>query len=192
MPLEYRALWNIPHAGPSVSTFHFLTANEAGRQMIVGRVQAFFADISAYLPDEVSVAFDAEITEIDTNTGQLVDVFPITPGTTVDGADTGPWAAGAGLRVVWSTGAIRNGRRVRGATFLVPVRSNSFNNDGTPGAATVSAINTAAATMINGLSSDGSPLVVYSRPKPGLPGVNNLVSSGSVAPVAGTLRSRKY
>lgn len=192
MPLRYRALWSIPDAGPSVSTFHFLTANEAGRQGIVGRIQALFAAWTSVLPDDVTVSFDSEITEVDTASGELVAAFPVTPGTPVTGVNTGVWAAGAGFRVVWSTGDIRLGRRVRGSTFIVPVHAASFTNTGKPGPNSSDDVVTAAQACVNGLSTDGTPMVVYSRPKPGLPGAVSLVDKASVSSVAATLRSRKY
>lgn len=195
MPNQYKALWQIPGAGPSVSTFHGGDAatTVSGAQAMADSVRAFFAAIAGWLPNEVVVTFESEVTRLQTETGQLVASTAVTPPASVQGTGTGVWAAGSGARVVWQTDAIRNGRRVVGSTFIVPVVGNVFSLSGTVTQTVATALDTAAENLITAL--DAQPTVslcVYSRPRPGVPGAVSPVISATVPALAATLRGRKY
>lgn len=192
MPLQYKVLWSIPNAGPSVTVLHFRDQGAPNAATIPPYIRAFFAEIASRLPNDVTISFDTEVTLIDTATGQLTSAFPVESPAPVAGTHSGTWAAGAGYRLVWSTQSIRNGRRVRGSTFLVPMSGAQFDAGGKPSAAGQAAVNSAAQTMLTGLGLLSTDLVVYSRPKPGMPGEQHVVGAGSVSDVAGTLRGRKY
>lgn len=152
----------------------------------------FFAAIASYLPNEVSVGFDSEVITIDTATGQMTESTPVTPPATVAGTGTGTWAAGAGGRLVLSTNRILNGRRVRGAVFLVPLASTGFDTTGATSQTFRTSANNAAVSALTAWDLNVNPLVVYSRPRSGSPGTQTTVSLATVAPMAATLRSRKY
>lgn len=192
MVQQYRALWAIPNAGPSMSTFHFQASSELSAQAAADNVRAFFNAITGYIPNEVTIAFDTEVTTMDTATGQLTGSIPVTAPPTVTGDDTGPWAGGSGFRVVWATGAIVAGRRVRGSTFLVPAAGQDFTTGGVPSSAARSAINSAAQTLIDAGAGDSAELQVWSRPRPGRPGSVHNVVSATLSPLPATLRGRKY
>lgn len=135
---------------------------------------------------------------LDVDTGQLVDGWSdgALP-TPFAGTNTGDWAAGVGIRVVWNTNVIHAGRRLKGSNFLVPVAGGIFDVDGTVDTATVSQVQTAAAAYI----SSQPQAAVYSRPKPAgrgkngnLPAVTGFfapILSASVPDKVSWLRSRR-
>lgn len=192
MVAQYKAFWSIPNAGPSVSTFHAAGTGLLFPQEFADAVGALFATLPTRIPNEVAVSFDTEVTEIDENTGQLVGALAVTPPTTVEGDGSGVWAAGSGARIVWATSVIRDGRRVRGTTFLVPLAANQYDSDGRILPATITGITGGANTYLDDLDAAGYTAVVYSRPRPGIPGAASSVVSASVPSLVATLRGRKY
>jgi len=100
-----------------------------------------------------------------TSSGELSgSVSAPTPPVAVLGTGTASYSMAAGVKLNWNTSTIRNGRRVRGTTFLVPTTSSAFNQTGTADTTVRTAINTAAAAYLNALSATGLKGVVWSRP----------------------------
>lgn len=203
--IEYRCPWTIPNAGPSVTTFHVdASASTAAAGAAAGAIRAFFDALKGSLPDDVTVNFDAEVREIDVATGELVDARPVAAPAAVQGTVTGAWPAGTGARVIWQTPRVLRGRRVRGATFLVPIGAGLFTTGGQLSGAMITACDTAGANLIAALNTLGTPLLVYSRrvlepsTVPGLPpvvlhpGTATEVTAASTSPIVATLRGRKY
>lgn len=200
--LQYRALWSVPNAGPSVSTFHMQGSLPGSpTATIAAAIRAFFNSVATYLPNDASVSFDTEMTEYDEVTGTLTGAEAVTPPADVTGTVSTAWAGGTGVRIVWTTDVIRFGRRVRGATFLVPAASSVFSTAGQVLPAVVTAINGYGTTLIGALAgAGGSNLVVWSRPQeakeepptPARPGAFSTVSTAAVSSIAAQLRSRKY
>lgn len=194
--LQYRALWSVPNAGPSVSTFHMQGSLPGSpTATIAAAVRAFFNSVATYLPNDVSVAFDTEMTEYDETTGVLTGAEAVTPPALVTGSVSTAWAGGTGIRLVWGTDVIRFGRRVRGATFLVPAANSVFSTAGQVLPAVVTAVNGHGTTLIGALAgAGGSNLVVWSRPQtvPSRPGAFSTVATATTSSIAAQLRSRKY
>lgn len=192
MVIQYRAPWSVPNAGPSVSTFHFV-GNTAGQpDGIAAAVRGFFDAIKSTLPNDVIVNFASEMTIHNDATGQLVGTIPVTPPLAVQGTGTGSWAGGAGYRVDWLTQAIRNGRRVRGRTFIVPASNTVFSTEGRVLGATATTANTAGNGLLATASLAGNDLAVWSRPGPAGPGQVFAVTDPATSTLAATLRGRKY
>jgi hypothetical protein len=70
------------------------------------------------------------------------------------------YAGGTGGVVNWLTGAVVNGRKVRGRTFLVPLMSNGFSNDGT---LTSGCVSTLTAAGNAALGTTGCNMTVWSK-----------------------------
>jgi hypothetical protein len=108
-----------------------------------------------------------------------------TAGTTV------AYAAALGAVVSWRTGLVRNGRRIRGRTFLVPLSSLAFDNTGTLIPAALTTFNAAAVTLRDqtGIADIG----VYARPS--APGAADgewaLITGHSIPDMGSILRSRR-
>jgi hypothetical protein len=192
MPVQYRASWSIPNAGPSVSTFHFLGDVVNEPVALAAAVRAFFAGLVATIPNDVTVSFAPEFTIHDVATGTLIGTAPVTPPAAVVGTATGSWAAGAGVRIDWLTAYIRNGRRVRGRTFIVPAGGGSYGTDGRVLPALITSGNAAADTFRDAALAAGNPFAVWSRPTASLPGAIFPVTDGATSGLVATLRGRKY
>lgn len=135
MPLEYRAFWAGGVTGPAVTVVHGRdtaagTLDQAAQEL-ADRLRAFFADVApTTLPDGITISFDTEALQLNTTTGVLESVHPVTPPANVVGGVDGNFAKPAGVRVEWSTPAIVMGRRLRGRTFLVPIAAGVFDQTG--------------------------------------------------------------
>lgn len=190
---QYKAFWSVPNAGPCVTTFHFQSSTGVFDALsIPAAVRDFFGRLVSYIPDDVGVSYDTEIGVLDTATGQLTSTLAVATPPVTTGTAAGNWAAGSGARVVWSTADIANGRRVRGATYLVPLSVNAYAGSGRIAGTVVEAITTSATTFLSDIEDSDNFLTVYSRPTPGSPGTNHRVTTGSCSEVVATLRSRKY
>jgi hypothetical protein len=196
--LRIKAAWAGFPGAPGYSVFHmrdFEGSGDVNGQALEGaeKVRAFFEAIKLWLAPGVTVTSSGEVEIIEDTTGQLVDVASIaTPGiVTSTASSTDRYAAAVGAVVTWRTGSVRNGRRIRGRTFLVPLAGNSYDNNGTLHADSRAAITTAATTLrATGTSPD---LGVYARPT--APGATDgewaVTTSFSVPDMGAVLRSRR-
>jgi hypothetical protein len=128
-------------------------------------MRTFWDAIKIYMPNEVSFTVSPVVDYYLTHNAELDgSVQAPTPPTPVTGTGTTAYSMAAGLKLNWNTTTIRNGRRVRGSTFLVPTVSGAFSVTGTADSSTRTAIQAAAATFLNSLSATGLKGVVWSRP----------------------------
>nr|CRY96689.1 hypothetical protein [uncultured prokaryote] len=185
------ARWQGFPGAPGYSNFYFTdlpsdTSVLEARQ----RVQSFFSEFKAYLPDSVEIVVENEVAIIDEATGEVTgfqaptDVVP-----SVVGTSTGAYSGPSGAVVNWTTSGVRGGRRVRGRTFLVPLSSASYDSGGTLSNLTLEAIRDGIDAMI-GTGFD-SGLGVWSRPGAAGAGQFFEVTGGSVPDLAAVLRSRR-
>lgn len=167
-------------------SFSTAQAQEAAHKM-----QVFFTAIRSLLPSAVRIDVEPEVDVLEATSGKLVDSISVAPELQVSGAATQNYAAAVGSVINWRTNGIREGRRVRGRTFLVPLSAIAF-------APTGNLLTTAQTTIADAAtvlrSSAGSPdLGVYARPS--APGVEDgawFYASGSNVPTMGAvLRSRR-
>jgi len=157
----------------------------------VAKVNAFLGAFPAYLPTGLAVAIDPTVAEINEVTGAMSSVWSIIPPATRTGTSSTAYGGGSGLCVTWITGDVRNGRVVRGRTFIVPLAGAGYDNDGSIYGTLLTNSRTAATTMHN--DSDGARLVVWVRPNDVIPitgGAYNVIGS-NVSDKAAQLRSRR-
>lgn len=192
MVWQYRVPWSIPNAGPSVSTFHFSDFGPEPDATVAQAIKELFEVAKTWIPNDVTISYGDEFTKVETATGILTDAVSIVAPSGTAGTATGTWAAGAGFRLQWRTAAIRNGYRVRGATFFVPAAASAFQSGGQVTASVANAMEPAGQAMLSALFNASIPLVVYSRPRPGVPGAQSPVDTADVTGLAATLRGRKY
>ena len=171
--------------GPGLSTFY---AEADGTLAIQVGAAGFFDAIKSYLPTGTTINVPQGGDLIDEVTGSLLGTWGGSGSTTITGGGTGTFAQGVGARVVWETGAVRGGRRVRGSTFIVPIRSSAYDTDGTLSAGTVTAFQTAISNMMVQVPTQ---MRVWSRPRPGLGGAGVQVSAGRIPDKVSWLRSRR-
>lgn len=166
-----RTEWSGTSGGPGLTQMAVLGAaggiwNPGGTQAAVNAVRAFWASLTGQLPNELSLVVSPVIDDYDTVSGELVGSY--TAGTSpapVLGTSTATYAAGAGFKVTWNTGQIRNGRRVRGSTFVVPAAQVVYDTSGRIIGTTQTVVNNAAGTLLSALGSAGTSMAVWSRPR---------------------------
>lgn len=201
--LRVKMRWGGMPGAPGMSVFHFthpsgvFTDLDAGAaQEAVDRVDTFAAGVVFWMPYQTTLEVLADVELIDGASGDLEDVF----GTTPDATRTSPQSAGqvyagpVGAIINWKTATIRNGRRLRGKTFLVPLNGGVFSDNGTPAAGLITSLNTHA-TALRAVGTD-TQLCVYGRPMtPAIgitpEGVAGKVTSHNVPDFAAVLRSRR-
>lgn len=200
--------WSGFIGGPGYSIFHFrdfggTEPDASDMQIAVDRVDAFAEAIKGLIPYQTALTVESECEVLEDTDGSLVNVLAVTPAATHNSTvSLGPVFAGpVGAVLNWKTDAVRNNRRVRGRTFLVPLSSGAYEINGTLAAATITTIQTAATALRD--TSSLADLCVWARPTPildvdGNPtgeynpdGMTGLVTSSNVPDMAAVLRSRR-
>lgn len=185
--------WTGFNGAPGYSVFHFdaqTAPTEAGAQERADAVGAFNVALKGYLPIGVSVVVEPSVEIINAPDGQLQDVINITSPATQTGTAAGTYSSATGACITWGTAGIRNGRRVRGRTFLVPLNAaTSFEGNGTLSNGFITSMTAAADALVGG----GWDLQVYSRPSTSgaTDGDHYTVQSGRINDKTAILRSRR-
>jgi len=119
----------------------------------------------------------------------LMDVLTVTAGSAISGFVSGGFSSATGACINWNTPEVRNGRRVRGRSFIVPLASSQYDVDGTLTAGALTGLQTRADTLVGG----GWDLQVYKRPtiKGATDGDSATVTSARIADKTAILRSRR-
>lgn len=195
MPSLYRvrANWTGFPGGPGVSVFHGGTFNDlpdgGGIQELADAVRNLLITSNNFRPNVVTINIDPEGEVIDEATGQLVSTLPVTPGTAIVGLQSTGFAGPTGAVINWQTGTVRNGRRMRGRTFLVPLASAAFQSDGTLVDSTRTTLQNGAAAYV---ATGTIRPVVYGRPTiAGGDGIAATITASNVPDLAAVLRSRR-
>lgn len=196
--IRVKARWSGFNGGPGYTVLHFrdFSSGEPTNADATGaaaRTRTFFDAFKAYLPLVVSVTVESAVDVIEETTGELVGSLSADTQAPVVGTSqpTQPFSAAVGAVLTWRTNGIRNGRRIRGRSFLVPLSSQAFGANGGLTSGTVTALSTAASALIDGA---GSPdLGVYARPTgPGATdGIWYAATAYSVPNAGAVLRSRR-
>lgn len=171
--------------GGGLSTFYTLVSDVAG---LPAAVQTFFTSLAPLVPTTLQWTIPRNGDTIDDGSGELTGTWSEAGADlVVNSSLAGAYPNGVGARVVWVTSGIHRGRRVRGATFICPLASGSFQSDGTLTDANVTTIRNAATTLVA-----AKPLRIFSRPQPGAAdGASNPVISSTVPDKVSWLRSRR-
>lgn len=165
-------------------------------------VRDYFQAIGNLFPLAISMYVSAELPYIDDVTGEMVGLglldsdleIPL-PG--VAGRQQ-QYSAPSGAVVHWNTAAVREGRRVRGSTFLVPLSQVAYQNDGTLTPSTLTTLRAASTFYVE--TTDSVP-VVWSRPReaitsgpnqrPARDGAAYEITAAEVPDMSAVLRSRR-
>ena len=151
-------------------------------------VLAFFDALKAYLPSGVQVTVPNSGDLINDASGDLVGAWAEAGGGSVTGTSASVFILGTGVRIIWETAGFRNNRHVRGSTFIVPVVSTVFDASGRMTPASQAAFALAGTNLI---SASDMGLLIWSRPKPGVNGFSQAVTSARVSEQPSWLRSRR-
>lgn len=180
-----RTLWTgNPVIGDGVSTFYFDEAHTG----FVADVGTFWNSQKASFPAGITWTTPGSGDLIDVATGELSGTWTEAGTSAITSTGPGIFARGVGVRTIWRTSGIRNGRRVQGSTFLAPLVGAMFEADGSPAAAQLTLWRNTAATLV---TDSGTNMKIYSRPSPGQAGQANTVISSDVPDKVSWLRSRR-
>lgn len=186
------AEWTGFTGAPGYSVLHFSGIGGGGSDAVqpaVDAARSFFQGLTTDLPNTVRIRIQPNVDILDENNGDLVGYATATAPEQVAGLQPGPFAGVAGACITWTTGDVRNGRRVRGRTFLVPLSAQAYEGDGTLNSATITRLNAAATALRN----TTPVLQVFARPsaKGASDGFGATVTGHRLSDKAAILRSRR-
>ena len=182
----------------------FQGAGEIDQAIADGAVAKVHTWIQAWddgLPNTVTLTVDPSVEVIEETTGELTGFFTTVPGSPNVGGSTLTYSAASGACVNWYTDGVRNGRRVRGRSFMVPIGSNGMDTNGTLNNTALTSWRTATGVLTSGTGT--GDLGVWARPTPildenGEPtgehnadGIWYVVTSYSIPDKVAILRSRR-
>lgn len=158
-------------------------------QLCVDRVRDAVVAGGVLFANSVTYNVSGLVDEIDEDTGQITGQQSVTPRTqTGAGAGTlGPIVVG--LVAQWNTDDFVNGRRIRGRSFLNPIRS-AYTQNSAPQATELGLAQAFASKM----DDPGATTVrfgVYTRPKGAQPGAWHDVTTTNIPQKWTVLRSRR-
>jgi hypothetical protein len=157
----------------------------------VARADTFLASVQSRIPPDVTLSINGTVEVIDDTNGELQGFMNVTAPASKVGSMAGVYSAPSGAVVNWYTGAVRNGRRIRGRTFLVPLGGAATATNGTIDDTHLTGLRTAANNLV--AATGDSRLVVWSRPSaPGeTDGVSAEVITATVPDKIAILTSRR-
>lgn len=189
--------WTGLPGGPGYTNLYFTdisgpsTVDQTLVDSAVSKTDAFLTAVRTRLPTSIITQVSSTVEAVDETTGALVGFWTGTPAASAAGGGGGTYSAPVGAVVSWYTSTVRNSRRIRGRTFLVPLATTAYEADGSLLGTYITSLNAAAATLIaTGASAE---LGVWSRPssKGASDGDWALVTSFRVPDMAAVLTSRR-
>lgn len=184
--------WSGFTGAPGYTILHFdasTTPTQAGADAVHAAVNDFVINLVSNLPSAVTLTVEQAVEVIDQATNQLETIFTSPSKLAQKGGVAGGFSSATGACIVWETGEVKLGRRVRGRTFVVPIAASMYDLDGTLTAACLSDLQAGAAALAGG----GFTFGVLSRPtiKGAADGSFHTVSSGRVSDKTAVLTSRR-
>lgn len=184
--------WTGFTGAPGYTNLHFAAPTEptqAGAQAAYDAAADFAGNIISAVPSAVSITTEGGVEVVEQTTNELMTVFSATTRTASKGLQTGGFASSTGACIVWETGEVRNGRRVRGRTFVVPLAGVYYDTDGTLTSGVITDLQQAATALAGGGFSFG----ILARPTVtgAADGGFYTVSSGRISDKSAVLRSRR-
>jgi len=157
----------------------------------VTKTDAWLSAWKASIPNSVTTGVDPNVEAIEETTGQLQGFWTGTPAAASVGTGGTAYSAPSGAVVSWFTSTVRNGRRILGRSFMVPLSTTAYETDGTLVASKIATWNTASAALIG--VGDPAEFGIWSRPSasPGGDGEWALVTNHRIPDMAAILTSRR-
>ena len=195
--LRVKINWTGFTGGPGYTNLHFEpttgeTIDQALVDSAVNKTAFFLSAWRVYQPLNLATQVDTAVAEIDEQSGAIENYWVGPSVAAGNGSSSGVYAAGSGSCINLYTADVRNGRRVRGRIFMVPLGNAALEADGTINAGALTAMRASAAALIDDL--DPARLVVWVRPF-GFPieinGGAYAVTSYSITDKVAQLRSRR-
>ena len=176
-------VWTTGPGGAGVSVFYSADPDDA-----TAALGTFFTAMAVYFDPAITWSIPGAGDKIDVATGELTGTWSGGTAANVAGTAAGPYAAGTGFYVNWLTALVVGGRKVRGRTFMCPLRVTAYDSAGTIDnsflAQMITKSNTLAATHLT---------VIWHRPTPANPtgGIASSVTAAQVPDRVTSLKSRR-
>lgn len=194
--IRLRVDWTGFIGAPGYTNLYFrdFTAGAITQGIVDGSITKTDTWLDAYassINNTVSYVINPTVDVIEDTTGELQGFMTGTPDTTRIGTQTAAYSAVSGGCINWYTDGVRNGRRIRGRTFMVPLAASAYGTDGTLDATKLATFRAANTAMVSH-TGDGD-LGVWSRPSApaATDGVWYVANSSTMADKAAVLRSRR-
>jgi hypothetical protein len=169
-----RTGWSGTSGGPGITQWAIAETLEGGVgsfftqtnvQIAVNEMRVFWDTVKGLIPNEVTLTVSPTVDIYDEVSGDLIgSITATTSPLTVAGTDAGAFSMASGMKVKLATGTIRNGRRVAGATYIVPGGASSFNTSGVVPSTPRTTVNNAGNAFRVAMLAQLILHVVYSRP----------------------------
>lgn len=194
MPVyKYGMTWQGFSGAPGYMNWFFSFPGDPDQDQVNAaaiKSKTFVQNFAAYLPTGVSVAYPGIIERLTTGTGELEAEINVPVQTATVGTGGGNWSAAVGMCVNWRSGAIVNGRRLRGRTFFVPLSTSAYDTAGTLNDTVRTNILSAANTFIT--PDTNLQFAIWHRPSPGgSDGSSGAVVATSITDKTAVLKSRR-
>lgn len=183
--LRIRVLWNGAVVGGGVSTFY----TDDTISPDVSDLKTFFTALAPFLPPTCVITVPNNADTIDMNSGRLTGNLALTGGGTVTGSGNSAYSAGVGAFINWNTAFVRNGRLLRGRTFICPLAQGLASTDGTLNDSLRGSLDTAALALIS-----TAHYQIYHRPPKGTfaGGTAHVIVSAQTVDRVTSLKTRRY
>ena len=184
--IRVRCTWGGAVPGGGVSTFY---SDDVPTGNDVSSLKTFFTALAPLLPSEASIVVPNHADMIDEASGRLTGSRPLTGGGTVVGSGNSAYSAGVGGFINWFTDFVRNGRLLRGRTFIAPLGQGYASVDGTLNDGIRATMDTAALGLV-----ESATWLVYHRPPKGTfaGGTAHLITSAQTVDRVTALKTRRY
>ena len=188
---EMLVTWAPLPGGTGYSKFRFIGGiTGSALNTAAANLRTFLDAIKAIVPTGVTLTFQAGVSvHADDGTLTFEDTITTVPSP-VTGTVTATYASASGLMVMWNTGAINGGHKVRGRTYFVPCATGVFQSDGT----IVDATRTTVLNAANTFATSTPAPCVNSRARASNPAAGNqtvAMISATVPDKQCVLRSRR-
>lgn len=194
--IRVKVEWTGFIGAPGYTNLYFrdFTEGAVSQAMADGAVVKTDIWLDAYastINNTVSYVINPTVDVLEETTGELQGFMTVAPDTARVGSQTTAYSAVSGACINWYTDGVRNGRRVRGRTFMVPLAASAYATDGTLDATKLTTFRAANVALIN--AAGAGDLGVWSRPSGPLAtdGVWYVASATTMADKAAILRSRR-
>lgn len=151
--------WTGFPGAPGYSTFYAVPGSD-----VAFSLAAFFENMKTWLPQNVKIQVPTSGDTLEDTTGIIESSWSTAAIPLVTGTNTQAYAAPAGIHYNWITNDFINGRRVRGKTFIVPMSSACFDNDGSLTSTIVTQVGTVGDLFMTAVEDN---LLIYHRPAKG-------------------------
>lgn len=167
--------WTGFPGGPGYSNLYFrdISGPASIDQIVVDdavdKVEAWIQYWRNRLPTAVKTGVDPTVEIVESATGELQGFMTASVSAPAAGLGVASFSAPSGACVSWYTSTVRNGRRMRGRTFIVPLDIQSYEPDGT----LLDIIVSATPAVNDAMIATGTPANLGIWARPSGPGAND-------------------